>query len=119
MFSSFADCTRWNTSCCGIEPSIIVIHAAKNQRTSFSSGVGQEVELAVRGRVRDHRADAAGHEAAHLPADVEHAEHDDDHLDEVGDRHREHAAQHRVDEHGGGADDHAPLLRDRRRRRPR
>jgi hypothetical protein len=45
VFSSFADCTRWNTSCCGIEPSIIVIHAATNHRTSFSSGFGRRWNL--------------------------------------------------------------------------
>jgi hypothetical protein len=40
----------------------------------------------------------------------QHAEHDDDHLDEVRDRHGEHAAHHRVDQHGRGADDHPGLL---------
>jgi hypothetical protein len=45
MFSSLADCTRWNTSCCGIEPSIIVIHAARNHSTSFSSGAGRRWNL--------------------------------------------------------------------------
>jgi hypothetical protein len=43
--SSFADCTRWNTSCCGIDPSIMVIHAARNQRMSFSSGAGKMLNL--------------------------------------------------------------------------
>ena len=34
VLASFADITRWKTSCCGIEPSIIVIAAAKKKTTS-------------------------------------------------------------------------------------
>ena len=32
VFSSFDEATRWNTSCCGIEPSIIVTPAATGLR---------------------------------------------------------------------------------------
>jgi len=45
VFSSLPDCTRWKTSCCGIDPSIIVIHAARNQRTSLSSGFGRRLNF--------------------------------------------------------------------------
>jgi len=34
IFSVFEDCTRWNTSCCGIEPNIMVIQAAVKPRIS-------------------------------------------------------------------------------------
>src|SRR5690349_12920396 len=44
VFSSFEDATRWNTSCCGIEPSIIVTHAATKPRMPASVNWGTNVE---------------------------------------------------------------------------
>ena len=45
VFSFFADITRWKTSCCGIEPNIIVIHAATKARISFAVSAGQNSNL--------------------------------------------------------------------------
>ena len=38
----FADITRWNTSCCGIEPSIMVMAAAKKKTMSCQRGSGRK-----------------------------------------------------------------------------
>jgi hypothetical protein len=43
--SSFAEVTRWNTSCCGIDPMASVIHAAANQSHSFAPPFGQNSNL--------------------------------------------------------------------------
>ena len=59
---SFADITRWNTSCCGIEPSIIVIAAAKKDHVLRVRLEEAEHVLAL--RVVDHLVGAAGHVAA-------------------------------------------------------
>jgi hypothetical protein len=40
-FSLLADITRWNTSCCGIEPSIMVMAAPKKNRISCQLGSGR------------------------------------------------------------------------------
>ena len=45
VFSSLAEVTRWNTSCCGIEPSAKVIQAATNASHSFASPLGQNWSL--------------------------------------------------------------------------
>ncbi len=45
MRSFLDEATRWNTSCCGIEPNIIVIHAAVNQSISFNSGAGNRLNF--------------------------------------------------------------------------
>src|SRR6185503_3801827 len=45
VVSSFAEVTRWNTSCCGIEPIAIVTHAALNQSHSFSPALGKKSNL--------------------------------------------------------------------------
>jgi len=45
IFSVREDCTRWNTSCCGIEPNIMVIQAAAKARISLRSGDGQKLNL--------------------------------------------------------------------------
>ncbi len=59
----------------------------------------------------DHRPHAT-HLAADLVADEQHADDDDDHLDEIGDRHRPHAAEERIDEDGAGAYPHPHDLAD-------
>ena len=45
MLSFFDDAMRWNTSCCGIEPSIMVIHAAMNHSHCLKSGGGKKLNL--------------------------------------------------------------------------
>ncbi len=45
MRADFEDITRWNTSCWGMEPSIIVIQAAKNPRISITLARGQKSSL--------------------------------------------------------------------------
>ena len=45
MRSVREDVTRWNTSCCGMEPSIIVIHAVTNPITSIGLNAGQNENL--------------------------------------------------------------------------
>ena len=42
------DITRWNTSCCGIEPSIMVIAAAKKKIHSLAPPVGKNWNLPSR-----------------------------------------------------------------------
>src|SRR3954470_8900161 len=43
--SVFADATRWKTSCCGIEPSAIVAHAAMKAMRSRGAKPGKNVNL--------------------------------------------------------------------------
>ncbi len=76
-------------------------------------GVGrrEEIELAGRRGVIDDQFDAAG-QAGDDVADVQHAAHDDAHLQEIEDGHREHAAEGGVGEDDGGAEDHAGRLAD-------
>ena len=40
--TSLADITRWNTSCCGMEPNIMVMAAAKKKMMSCHFGSGQK-----------------------------------------------------------------------------
>ena len=57
-----ADITRWNTSCCGIEPSIMVIAGGEEEDTmSVELRLGQEAGTgpALVGQ-RDHLVGAAG-----------------------------------------------------------
>jgi hypothetical protein len=53
-----ADITRWNTSCCGMEPSIMVMAAAKKKVHFLTPPVGKNWNLPSRGVV-DHLAGAA------------------------------------------------------------
>ena len=46
--SSFDDMTRWNTSCCGTEPSIMVMAAPMKNSHSFSPPVGRNWNLPSR-----------------------------------------------------------------------
>ena len=46
---------RWKTSCCGIDPSIMVTQAP--MKVSHRQGSGKEIELARRRGVVDHRRD--------------------------------------------------------------
>src|SRR6185369_14025723 len=84
IFALFAEVTRWKTSCCGTEPSIMVIQAP---------------------RKASHCAASASGKKSSLPAA-------DAHLHEVENRHREHAAKRGVGEHDGRAEDHAGALAD-------
>ena len=45
VFSSLAEVTRWNTSCCGIEPMASVIHAARKASHSLAPAFGQNSNL--------------------------------------------------------------------------
>ena len=45
VFSSFAEVTRWKTSCWGIEPMASVIQAARNQSHSLVPPLGQNSNL--------------------------------------------------------------------------
>ncbi|MNS92597.1 hypothetical protein D3C72_1267400 [compost metagenome] len=47
IFSLLADITRWNTSCCGMEPSIIVMAAAKKNTMSCQLGSGQNLKRSL------------------------------------------------------------------------
>jgi hypothetical protein len=88
----------------------MVIQAPRKASHCQGSG-GKEIELAGGRRVLDDQFDAAG-EAGDEVADVQHAAHDDAHLDEIEDGDREHAAEGGVGEDDGGAEDHAGGLAD-------
>jgi hypothetical protein len=45
VFSFFAEVTRWNTSCCGMEPMASVIQAARNASHSLAPPLGQNSNL--------------------------------------------------------------------------
>ena len=45
MFSVLADITRWYTSCCGMEPSIMVTAAPMKATMSFGSKLCMKVNL--------------------------------------------------------------------------
>ena len=46
-----ADITRWNTSCCGIEPIMIVIGRAEPEEPRVQRRLGKELEHVLAGRV--------------------------------------------------------------------
>lgn len=46
-FSSRADITRWKTSCCGIEPNIMVIAAAMKNMISVKLGSGKNLNRSL------------------------------------------------------------------------
>ncbi len=89
----------------------MVIQAAAKPMISLASSDRPELELAGIQRMIDDGAHAA-HFAADLVADEQHADDNDDHLDEVGDRHRPHTAEEGVDQDGAGADPHPRDLAD-------
>jgi hypothetical protein len=45
MLALFAEVMRWNTSCCGIEPSIMVIQVPMKVSHSQGSGAGKKSSL--------------------------------------------------------------------------
>ena len=104
--ASLADMTRWNTSCCGIEPSIMVMAAAKKKTMSWKLGSGQNLNRSLLDRQRHDAVGTAGLLAGEHRQD-EQPGHQDDHLQEVGDGHRPHAAEQRVGQDRHRADDHA------------
>src|SRR3981081_405165 len=65
IFSFLDEDTRWNTSCCGIDPSIIVIHAAKNHSVSLGVGAGQKSSLPV---VRSGQIPGPRHRSIRAPS---------------------------------------------------
>ncbi|MCY1425279.1 hypothetical protein D9M71_410630 [compost metagenome] len=69
-------------------------------------GAMEEGELAFGGGMADHGRGAAGH-VTDQPGQVEEADDDDHHLQEVGHRHRPHATEQGVQQDDEGADHHA------------
>ena len=70
----------------------MVTQAAIKASTSRLCSAGQNSEFARCLRVIDHGSDATD-VVANDPADVQHARHDDDHLEKIGECHRPHAAE--------------------------
>ena len=102
-----ADITRWNTSCCGMEPSIMVMAAAKKNSDVVEGGLGPE---AGTGRWLVASAITLSAPPARSPANTAmtaRPDHQHDHLDEVGQGHRPQAAEQRVDQDRQRADHHA------------
>ncbi len=51
-------------------------------------------------------------ECSHLPADVEHPNHNHNHLNEVSNRYRPHAAKQGIDQNTAGTNHHAEVFGD-------
>src|SRR5512145_67398 len=95
VFSSLALVMRWNTSCCGTEPKAKAKNApaiAHQAAASMSAGNITSLPSAAAGEV----ADEVGHQRQ--------ADQDHDRLEQVGEGHRPHAAEDRVDQDHAGAD---------------
>jgi hypothetical protein len=88
VFSSLADITRWNTSCCGMLPSIIVMAAAKKNTMSWKLGSGQKRHRSLRGHLVQHLVAGAAGQVGQNTGDDQHAHHQHDHLHEIGPGHR-------------------------------
>jgi hypothetical protein len=84
---------------------------APRKVSHFQGSASGRSQLAGRRGVLDHGVHAAG-QAGNDVADEQHAAHDDAHLHEIEDGHREHAAEGGVGQHDGGAEDHAGGLAD-------
>src|SRR2546425_116454 len=133
-FSLWADITRWNTSCWGMEPSIMVMAAPKKKRISCQLGSGQNwnrSRLTARSMTlpAPPAMSLANQASTTRPTtrmiicrksvtlfggmwsvavtDFHQADDQDDHLQEVRHRHRPHAAEQRVGQDGHHADGHA------------
>ena len=63
-------------------------------------------EFTFAGRLADHQIGAASH-VAEQPDQVHQADDDDDHLEEVSQGNRPHAAEQGVQQHDKGAEEHA------------
>ena len=98
VFSFFAEVTRWNTSCCGIEPIASVIQAATKASHSLAPPLGQNSNFPASDAAAITLPSAAGH-VAHQPGDRGEADEDDHRLEQIGHRHRPHAAPDGVAEH--------------------
>lgn len=82
--ADLADVTRWKTSCCGIDPSIIVTQAPMKVSQVERPSVGKNSSLPASTCVIHDDIDAAGH-ARDDAGDVEQAAADHAHLHEVED----------------------------------
>jgi hypothetical protein len=111
VFSSFADVTRWKMSCCGIEP-MASVRKAVTKEPLLGPRLWKELELAGLGGRGDHLGRPAGH-VAHQPGDARHADDDHHRLEQVGQRHRPHAAPDACRRAPPRAEDDAGLQRDR------
>ena len=89
----------------------MVIHAPRKVSHNQGSGGGKKSSLPAARSVLDDGFDAAGWYGDDA-GDVEHAAHDDAHLHEIEDGHRQHAAEGGVGQYDGRTEDHPGRLAD-------